>query len=99
MFSFDDLVKPNYCPAMSKKWKNLNQDIIECRKCPRLIRHCQKIAREKRKSLSEWNYWGRPIANFGGAGAEVLILGLAIMLISMLPKLRLKKLCSKMIVF
>ncbi len=57
--------------------KSLNQKIIACDACPRLRRHCQKITREKRASYQDWEYWGKPVANFGAAKARFFILGLA----------------------
>ena len=57
--------------------KSLDQRIIDCTQCPRLIKHCQKIAREKRKSFQGWTYWGKPIPNFGVLPAKLLVVGLA----------------------
>ena len=34
---------------MSIKFKNLNNTIIKCKKCPRLVKFIKKIATEKRK--------------------------------------------------
>lgn len=59
------------------KWDKLNQKIIRCTSCDRLLAHCQKIAEEKRKSFRDWEYWGKPVPNFGDAQAELLIVGLA----------------------
>src|SRR5213595_3021394 len=55
----------------------LNEEIVACRKCPRLVRYREKVAREKRRAYREWTYWGKPVPGFGDAGAELLILGLA----------------------
>lgn len=55
----------------------LNQEIIACTRCPRLIEHCQKIAREKKRAWREWEYWGKPVPGFGDPNGRVLILGLA----------------------
>jgi uracil-DNA glycosylase len=55
----------------------LNQEIIHCRKCPRLVRYREQVARTKRRSFLEWDYWGKPLPGFGDARAELLILGLA----------------------
>src|SRR6266478_6345549 len=55
----------------------LNQEIVACRKCPRLVRYREKAAREKRRSYREWTYWGKPVPGFGDAQAQLLILGLA----------------------
>jgi uracil-DNA glycosylase family 4 len=57
--------------------ERLNQEIIACTRCPRLIEHCQKIAREKKRAWREWEYWGKPVPGFGDPNARVLILGLA----------------------
>ena len=52
-------------------------EIARCQKCPRLIAHCQKIAKEKRKSYIDHTYWGKPVPNFGDLNAKILIVGLA----------------------
>lgn len=51
--------------------------VVDCERCPRLRKYCQKIAKEKRKSFLDWEYWGRPVPNFGDARAKLLIVGLA----------------------
>ena len=55
----------------------LNDEIIVCRKCPRLVRWREKVAHEKRHAYLEWEYWGKPVPGFGDPSAELLILGLA----------------------
>ena len=55
----------------------LNEEIITCRKCPRLVRHREKVAREKRRAFRDWTYWGKPVPGFGDSNAQLLILGLA----------------------
>src|SRR5260370_41442075 len=55
----------------------LNQEIVACRKCPRLVRYREKVARDKRRAYREWTYWGKPVPGFGDAHAQLLILGLA----------------------
>lgn len=55
----------------------LNDQIIACERCPRLLAHCRQVAEEKRRSFREWTYWGRPVPNFGVAPARLLIVGLA----------------------
>ncbi len=44
---------------------------------PRLTRHCERIAREKRAAFQEWTYWGKPVPGFGDPQARLLIVGLA----------------------
>ena len=55
----------------------LNQSIIECRKCPRLVDHREAIARIKRKQYRDWIYWGRPVPAFGDPFARLFVVGLA----------------------
>ncbi len=55
----------------------LNEEIVTCRKCPRLVSYREKVAREKRRAYREWTYWGKPVPGFGDARAQLLILGLA----------------------
>ncbi len=57
--------------------EQLNEELIACRRCPRLVEHCQTIAREKRRAYREWEYWGKPVPGFGDPKARVLLLGLA----------------------
>ena len=55
----------------------LEKKVIECRKCDRLVQFREKIALEKRKAYSEWNYWGKPVPGYGSVSAKIMILGLA----------------------
>jgi uracil-DNA glycosylase family 4 len=55
----------------------LEAEITQCRRCPRLVEWREQVAREKRASFKDDNYWGRPIPGFGDPRARVLILGLA----------------------
>lgn len=59
------------------KLSNLHARIVTCQRCPRLIAHCQKVAREKRRAFYNWTYWGKPVPGFGDPRAQLLILGLA----------------------
>ncbi len=59
---------------------SLAGEIIVCRKCPRLLNHCQAVAQKKimrRAAFAEEKYWGRPVPNFGELPAKLLIVGLA----------------------
>jgi len=57
--------------------QTLNERIIACRRCARLVQHRRKVAREKRRMYRGEEYWGRPVPGFGDPQAELLILGLA----------------------
>jgi len=58
-------------------FKRLNQEIIACRKCPRLVAWREEVALTKRKAYMDWEYWGKPVPGFGDPNARVLVVGLA----------------------
>ncbi|MFW5697650.1 MAG: uracil-DNA glycosylase [Fimbriimonadaceae bacterium] len=58
-------------------FQNLNERIVSCRRCPRLIDWCEKVARDRKPQFAGDDYWGRPVPNFGDPDASVLIVGLA----------------------
>ncbi len=64
-------------PEQSLLLRVLNEEIVACGKCPRLVSYREKVAREKRRAYREWTYWGKPVPGFGDAQAQLLILGLA----------------------
>lgn len=59
----------------------LNETIIACQRCDRLIKHCQKVAVDKRAAYRDEDYWGLPVPNFLPAQradrARLLVVGLA----------------------
>src|SRR5882762_590497 len=55
----------------------LNQEIVECRKCARLVTYREEVARVKRRAFREWEYWGKAVPGFGDPQAQLFILGLA----------------------
>ena len=57
--------------------EQLNEEIIQCRKCPRLVRWREEVALVKRKAYRDQEYWGRPVPGFGDPMARVLVVGLA----------------------
>jgi uracil-DNA glycosylase family 4 len=52
-------------------------EVSDCRKCPRLVEYRENVAREKRRALRDWTYWGRGVPGFGDPHAQLFILGLA----------------------
>jgi uracil-DNA glycosylase len=64
-------------PETPAQLRVLNEEIIDCRQCPRLVKYREKVAREKRRAYRECEYWGKPVPGFGDAQAQLLILGLA----------------------
>jgi uracil-DNA glycosylase len=55
----------------------LEQRIVNCRLCPRLVEWREQVAREKRASFAHEDYWGRPLPGFGDPDARIFVLGLA----------------------
>jgi uracil-DNA glycosylase family 4 len=55
----------------------LQDDVTACRRCSRLVEWREEVARTKRFSYRDEEYWGRPIPGFGDPAARVLIFGLA----------------------
>ena len=55
----------------------LNNKIIKCKKCTRLINFSKKISLLKRKQNLNEDYWGKPLPGFGSNNSEIMILGLA----------------------
>jgi uracil-DNA glycosylase family 4 len=57
--------------------KRLQDDIIACTRCPRLVAHRERTAIEKRRQYRGDTYWGRPLPGFGDPRARLVIVGLA----------------------
>jgi uracil-DNA glycosylase len=55
----------------------LDNEIVACRKCPRLVEYRERVAREKRLAYRDCAYWGKPVPGFGDPQAHLLIVGLA----------------------
>ncbi len=61
----------------SPSWETLDQAIVACRKCPRLVAWREQVARKKRRAYLNENYWGKPVTGFGDHRASILVVGLA----------------------
>ena len=55
----------------------LNNSIVKCKKCPRLVKFRKKISQNKRKQYINENYWAKPITGFGDKNGKILFVGLA----------------------
>jgi len=62
---------------MDIRLNNLNKTIINCKKCPRLVKFINKISTKKRKQNINENYWGKPVPGFGDIDSKLAIIGLA----------------------
>jgi len=55
----------------------LNKTIINCKKCPRLVKFIKKVSTIKRKQNINERYWGKPVPGFGDITSKLAIIGLA----------------------
>jgi uracil-DNA glycosylase family 4 len=55
----------------------VRDEVVSCRRCPRLVEWRERVAGEKRAAYRDEEYWGRPIPGFGDPAARVFVLGLA----------------------
>src|SRR6187549_4190443 len=55
----------------------LTEEIVACRRCPRLVAWRERVARDKVARFRDEAYWGRPVPGFGDPEARILLLGLA----------------------
>ena len=62
---------------MDIRLNNLNKTIINCRKCPRLVKFIHKVSTNKRKQNINEIYWGKPVPGFGDPDSKLAIIGLA----------------------
>lgn len=55
----------------------LNEQIVTCSRCPRLVAHREEIGRVQRRAYRGESYWSRPVPGFGDPDARLLVVGLA----------------------
>jgi len=55
----------------------LTEEIVACRRCPRLVAWRERVAREKVARFRDETYWGRPLPGFGDPDGRILLVGLA----------------------
>jgi uracil-DNA glycosylase len=55
----------------------LSREIVECRRCPRLVEWREAVAVDPPRRYRGERYWARPLPGFGDPSARVVIVGLA----------------------
>ena len=55
----------------------LEQQIVSCRRCPRLVAWRERAAAEPPRRYRGERYWAAPVPGFGDPAARILIVGLA----------------------
>src|SRR5688572_15064057 len=61
----------------TSKLAQLHEEIIQCRKCARLVAWREEVAHVRRKAYRDQEYWGKPVPGFGDPQARILVVGLA----------------------
>jgi uracil-DNA glycosylase family 4 len=64
-------------PEHAAALRVLNQEVVHCFRCPRLVAHREEIGRVQRRAYRGQEYWSRPLPGFGDPAARLLIIGLA----------------------
>jgi uracil-DNA glycosylase family 4 len=52
-------------------------DVVDCRRCPRLVQWREQVGVERRAAFRDETYWARPVPGFGDPEARIVVLGLA----------------------
>jgi len=62
---------------MPRSLSALGDEVVRCRRCPRLVAWREKAAADPPRRYRGQEYWGRPVPGFGDPRASVVIVGLA----------------------
>jgi uracil-DNA glycosylase family 4 len=57
--------------------ERLNQTIVRCKRCPRLVRWREQAAKQPPLRYQGQRYWAKPLPGFGDPAARLFIVGLA----------------------
>jgi uracil-DNA glycosylase family 4 len=55
----------------------IQDEVVACRRCPRLVEWRERIGAERRAAFRDQSYWARPVPAWGDPDASLMILGLA----------------------
>jgi uracil-DNA glycosylase family 4 len=56
---------------------DIEREVVDCRRCPRLVEWRERAAREAPRRYAGEPYWAKPLPGFGDPAARILVLGLA----------------------
>jgi uracil-DNA glycosylase family 4 len=57
--------------------ERLEDEIVSCRACPRLVAWREEVAVARRAAFRHEEYWARPVPGFGDPEASIAVVGLA----------------------
>jgi uracil-DNA glycosylase len=63
--------------SLSSDLASLEETIVQCRLCPRLVAWREEVAITRRRAYRDQEYWGKPVPGFGDPAAHILAVGLA----------------------
>jgi len=64
-------------PSRAAALAAITAEVIDCRRCPRLVAWREEVAANPRPAYQGETYWGRPVSGFGDPAARVVVAGLA----------------------
>ena len=62
---------------MDETLARVREEVVACRRCPRLVAFRERVAVEKKREFRDEEYWGRPVPGFGDPNARLVVVGLA----------------------
>jgi uracil-DNA glycosylase family 4 len=62
---------------MAESLSALADEIVRCRRCPRLVEWREDAAANPPRRYRDDEYWGRPLPGFGDPAARIVLVGLA----------------------
>ena len=65
---------PGAAPDRATALAAITAEVVDCRRCPRLVAWREEVAANPRSSYRGEVYWGRPIPGFGDPAARALII-------------------------
>ncbi len=71
------IASPFGTAAGDSEFRILREEIVNCRRCARLVEYREEVGRIRRRAFREENYWSRPLPGFGDRHGRVVVIGLA----------------------
>jgi uracil-DNA glycosylase family 4 len=66
--------RPGAAPTTLER---LEDEIVSCRACPRLVAWREEVGAVRRAAFRDEEYWSRPVPGFGDPDASIAVVGLA----------------------
>ena len=72
------MIRRRYAGPLDGALGRLQQRVVSCRACPRLVEYRErKATSERRASFRDWEYWGAAVPSHGDPTGRLLLVGLA----------------------